>query len=239
VRTFTVHFAPPDSDRIVAIPWQFDPAGRLLVAGYDQGPPQPSPPGAPPGKPADDADQRLSLVDVRTGRMLAQTGLGDVTAPSAVGWSHDGRLLAVGTYAGSLRLLDAATLSSVADAVGVVTEYVLSASFAPDDRSLVIGSTDGAIEVFSVPDLTRVGTRVQLNGNVPDAALYAFYNTNGDIVGLAPSITYPGQQQWFTFPGRSTELLATACQLAGEDLTARQWAQYVPDQPYRHVCPAG
>ena len=236
LRTYPVHFSPPDADRIDVIPWQFDPDGRLLLAGFDGGPPQAAPPGSTARTaPADPADQRFALMDVTSGRILAQTGLGDITAPSAVAWSHDGTLLALGTYRGTLELYDAATLQPRADAGVIMPGYVVSASFAPDDRSVVAGGTDAEMAVFTVPDLSREGTRVQFAG-AASGYWFAFYDPAGDIVGLAPTDGNGDALRWFTFPARSSELLSTACQLAGADITRQQWARYVGDQPYRHVC---
>ena len=111
----------------------------------------------------------------------------------------------------------------------------MSASFSPDDRSVVAGGTDAEMAVFTVPDLSREGTRVQFTGTA-SGDWFAFYNPGGDIVGLAPTGANGGTLRWFTFPARSSELLSTACQLAGADITHQQWARYVGDQPYRHVC---
>ncbi len=236
LHTYPVQFSPPDAHRVDVIAWQFDPAGNLLLAGFDSGPPQAAPPGAPTnGTPADPANQRFALMDVATGRILAQTGLGDVTGPSAVAWSHDGKLLALGTYRGTLELYDAATLQRRASAGVIIPGYVVSASFSPDDRSVVAGGTDAEMAVFTVPDLSREGTRVQFTGTA-SGDWFAFYNPGGDIVGLAPTGANGGSLRWFTFPARSSELLSTACQLAGADITHQQWARYVGDQPYRHVC---
>ena len=44
-----------------------------------------------------------------------------------------------------------------------------------------------------------------------------------------------GTFHWDTDPGRA---LAFACQMAGRDLTEEEWAEFLPDQPYREVCPA-
>jgi WD40 repeat protein len=237
LRNYPVRFAPPDANRVTVVPWQFDPAGHLLLAGFDSGPPQAAPPGGGSDKPANAANQRFALMDVTTGHILAQTGLGDIVAPSALAWSRDGKLLALGTRVGTLKLYDAATLRQVADAGPVVPGYVLSASFSPDNRSLVVGDTGGEMTVFTVPDLSREGTAIQFT-DAPSGWWFAFYNSAGDIDGLAPSGPDGGSSQWFTFPGRSSELLATACQLAGTDITPAQWTRYVGDQPYQHVCPS-
>ncbi len=40
--------------------------------------------------------------------------------------------------------------------------------------------------------------------------------------------------RWDTDLDRSVDF---ACQMAGRDLTEEEWAQYLPAQPYRSVCP--
>ena len=236
LRTYPVRFSRPDADRIDVVPWQFDPAGHLLLGGYDSGPPQAAPPGAPTNAtPADPANQRFALMDVATGRILAQTGLGDIILPTAVAWSHDGKLLALGTRRGTLELYDAATLQPRASAGVIIPGAVQSVSFSPDDRSLVAGGTDAEMAVFTVPDLNREGTRIQFAGTA-NGDWFAFYNPRGDIVGLAPTGANGDRLRWFTFPARSSELLSTACQLAGADITPQQWTRYVGPRPYRHVC---
>jgi hypothetical protein len=40
--------------------------------------------------------------------------------------------------------------------------------------------------------------------------------------------------RWKTDPDRA---LGFACQMAGRNLTEDEWAQFLPAQPYREVCP--
>jgi WD40 repeat protein len=239
VRSFTIKYAQPDSGRVEAIPWQFDPNGHLLFGGFDTGP---HPNGVPAGGLGPDdatpANQRLGLVDPHTGRLVAQTGLGDVSGPSAVAWSHDRRLLAVGTFDGTLSLLDARTLHLVASAGAVEPGPIKTVSFAPDDRDLVTAGTGGAMSFWSVPDLSREGGRIAIGSGANNGGLFAWYLPSGDVVGLAPDERHPGTdlQRWFTFRAAPQELAATACSLAGGDMTRGQWARYVGDQPYRRLC---
>jgi WD40 repeat protein len=236
LRSFSIHYAGRDGARVVADPWQFDPNGQLLVAGSDTGP---HPHGGGIG-PDDTAapDQRLGLVDVRTGRLIAQTELGDVTAPSAVAWSPDHKLLAVGTYDGSLSLYDARTLRELASAGMVQAGYVRTLSFAPSGRDIVVGGTDDTLSFWSVPDLSREGTPVILPTGPISGPLFAWYTPSGEVVGLAPDErrTASDMERWFTFPAAPAQLAHTACALAGGDMTRSQWAKYVGDQPHRKVC---
>jgi DNA-binding SARP family transcriptional activator/WD40 repeat protein len=228
LRSFTVRFAPPESGRITVDPGVIDPAGRLTVYGADPGPDvaRPGARGAP--------DQRFGLVDVASGRLVAQTRLGDIGWPSAVTWSHDGRTMALGTAAGTLALYNASTLAPLADAGVVSSGYVNTVDFSPDDQTLVTGDSAGSLAFWSNPGLDREGQKIVFaNGGV-----WAGYGPFGDVVGLAPDQSRPsGAVRWFHMPAQPRQLLTIACRLAGGDPTRAEWQHYVGDRPYERVCP--
>lgn len=238
LRSFQVRFAPPDGTRVIAVPWRFDPLGRLLVAGFDTGPhatrdsynfgPNDSRP----------ADQRIAVVDVQTGRTLAQAGVGDVIAISVSEWSPDGRLLAIGTVDGTLTLYDASTLAVVADAGAVEPGYMYSAMFSPDGRTLITSGTSGSISFLAVPSLDRIAAPLALVPAVNSGSVFAWYAPDGDVVGFAPGIAHSanGLLRWFDLKAQPAELARTACALAGGSMTVAQWRHYLPDQPYQKVC---
>jgi WD40 repeat protein len=237
LRSFHVHFADPDGARVAAIPWRFDPHGRLLVAGYDTGPHTANGPYNLGPNDARPSNQRIAVVAPSTGRILAQAGLGDVIISSVSEWSHDGRLLALGTVDGTLTLYDAATLAVVARGGAVEPGYVSTATFAPDDKTLVESGTSGAINFWSVPALDRIASPLKLDAS--DATgTFAFYAPNGDVVGFVQSTpgTSSNQQRWFDLKAQPAQLARTACALAGADITRAQWQRYVGDRPYQHVC---
>jgi DNA-binding SARP family transcriptional activator/WD40 repeat protein len=237
VRDFTVRFASPDAARIDAVPWMFDPSGRLLVGGFD--PPIGSAPPSPGSSNADSPDQRLGLVDVTASTLVAQTKLGDVRFPTAAAWSHDGTRLAIGTGAGTLALYDAATLSLQVSAGVVEPGWVKTVSFSPDDQTLVTGGTGGAIDFYTVPDLRRMGNPLTI-GSPDSTAVFAWYGGGGQVEGYAADVVKPTtttDQRWFVFRADPASLASTACSLAGADITDEQWQRYVGDRPYRHVCP--
>jgi WD40 repeat protein len=178
------------------------------------------------------------LVNVSTGRLIAQVGLGDIGDTSTVAWSHDGRFLAVGTYDGTLTLRDAATLKPLVDAGPVEPGSLTSASFAPDDKTLVTAGTSGALNFWSVPDLSREGGRVIIGNGANNGGVLAWFDAAGNVVGLASDERKPNTdlQRWFTFNAQPASLLSTACGLAGADITRVEWARYVGDRPYRPVC---
>jgi WD40 repeat protein len=238
LHSFTVQFADPDSARIDAMPAVFDPAGRLVMGSYDPGPNGPEP-WAKSG-PALPSNQRLGLVDVSSGRLVAQTGLGDIGFPAAVAWSHDKRTLALGTSAGTLGLYDARTLQPGVNVGRVSSGFLNTASFAPDDRTLVTADSAGSIDFWSVPDLTREGSRIAIGNAAATNGLggtWAWYRPDGDIVGLAEDEARPtAGVRWFVFDARPAVLANIACRLAGADITRVQWRQFIGDRPYQHVC---
>lgn len=240
VRDFSVRYAEPDAARIYAIPWMFDPHGRLLFGGFDP----PSTVGAKPPSPGPvdsrPPNQRLGLLDVNTLRLVAQTGIGDVNFPSAVAWSHDGTRLAVGTYAGTLSMYDAATLELETSAGAVEAGTLKTASFAPDDTTLVTGGSAGPISFYSVPDLRRMGVPLTIGSNANNGGVLAWYGKSGQVEGYASDVSKPNSHllRWFTFSADPASLVSTACALAGSDITRAQWHRYVGDRPYQHVCPA-
>jgi hypothetical protein len=228
-RTVSVHFAGASGARVRAVPWQFTPNGLLLLWGYDPGPTVTSPRSLP--------DQQLGLVDVRRGALVAQSAVGDIDSPKFFGWSHDGASMVMGTYAGSLSTFAASTLRPITTATNVDTGVVLSASFSPDDRTIVAAGTDATMTFWTAPALSPEGGR-EVAPNAAASWWYAWFTPSGDVTGLAPQVRHPGVDagQRFSFPARPSEWLALTCALAGQDLNRAQWAQYAGQQPYRHVC---
>ncbi len=240
LRSVTVRFAQPDSARISAIPWMFDPHGRLLVSGFDPNPTSGATPASPGRVDSRPPNQRLGILDVGTHRLVAQTDLGDIDFPTALAWSRDGTRLAVGTYAGTLALYNAATLSLQVNAGVVDPGSVKTESFAPDDRTLLTAGTSGGINFYTVPDLRRLGEQLIIGNGANNGGAFAWFGDRGQVEGYAPDPTKPttDQQRWFVFHADPVSLVSIACRLAGADMTRPQWQRFVGARPYEHVCPA-
>jgi hypothetical protein len=148
--------------------------------------------------------------------------------------------LAVGTFDGTVTLLDADTLSVRAGAGAVEPGLVHTVSFAPDDRTLVVAGTAGSLTFLSLPDLDREGIGLPIGSSANRGGVFAWYAPNGDVVGFAqdPARTARPVQRWFDFRAAPAALATTACALAGGNLSRSQWARLLPDLPYRRVCPA-
>lgn len=217
LRSFSVSF-PGAGSALVAVPWAFDPAGRLLVFGSGHNGP----------------DNRLGLVDVSSGKLVEQVAVGDIEQPMSQAWSNDGRLLAVGTWTGTLFLLDADTLAVRGRVSAAEPGPVRSISFSPDDQTMVTTGETGQVDFWTVSSLVH-----ETHLTIGDGRVYAWYNATGRLVGLAPDPTRPGKDmyRWFVFRSDPASLAAEACTLAGGDITRTQWQRYVGDQPYQHTCP--
>jgi WD40 repeat protein len=225
VRTLTPLF--PGGSRLQVVPWAFDPAGRLLVWCYD------------PGPTAGDRDRsptnfRLGVVDPASGRLLAQHALGDAN-PGALGWSRDGRLLAVGSTTGQLVLLDATTLRPVTAPVTAGANGISTVSFAPDGRTVATGGGDSEARLWSVPRLDPVGGPLAPDDPRSDTPAYAWFSPSGSLVGLFPAGS--GTVRWGSAEASPAAWVPAACALAGSDLTRTEWQRAVGDRPFRPVCP--
>jgi WD40 repeat protein len=233
---FDVHFGASSSDRHQVSPLAFAPDGRLLVIGFDPTP-TPTPPAAadvgkpPPVQPSE--DQLVGLVDLRARRLVGQAGgFGVVGVPDTAAWSSDGRRVAVGTLAGTVRVLDARALAPVSDPVTTVSGAVQTVSWSPDGGTLVVGGSDGTMS-FWTPTLRRVGSPVR---SALVDSWWAWYAADGSVVGYAPT-DVQGQTRWFRMPAQPDRWAQAACTLAGNELTRAEWRRYVGTAAaYRPVC---
>jgi hypothetical protein len=236
LHAWNVLFAGPDGGRLEVNPWQFDPSGRLVVSGFDPGPPSAQAPPWVRNYPPRPTQHRLGLLDVSSGKLVAQTALpGDLA--SALAWSHDGRTLAVGSVDGTLSLYDPGTLARRLSGGIVSSGFVQTASFSADDRLLAVGGTDGSLSFFSTADLAREGSRVSIGDSANAGGVWAWYLPSGNIWGLAQDPASQLQRS-FTMIAAPAQLATFACKLVGADITPAQWQRYVGDQPFRSVCPA-
>ncbi len=245
-REFRVDFKGSTGSRVAVVPWQFDPNGHMLLAGYDPGPPAP-PPAAEPASTSgasttdanasDAAQMRIGVLDLRSGRLIAQAGLG-ADFMTAVAWSPDRRDLLVGTNGGRLTLYDATTLAQRSDAGIAHSGPVLTASFSADGSTLVTGGTDG-MQLWSVPALISEGPHVEAPDDVGSGWWYAWFGPHDTIQGLEPAPDRNGKpwESRFTFPGSAKSWVTDACRLADTDMTSEQWRRYLGARPYEPVCP--
>jgi WD40 repeat protein len=167
----------------------------------------------------------VEVHDVAGGRLVATLRSAD--GARWVAWSPDGRLLVTGHYDGRARLWATASWRGAGTLAGH-EGYVLWAGFSPDGRTLATSGTDGTAVLWDVASRRRIGSPLTVDANQWTAA--GFTPDGRRLLALA--VTGRGVA-WPTIPA---EWERHACTVAGRSLTRREWADAVPDQPYRRVC---
>ena len=165
--------------------------------------------------------------DVGTGRLVKRLVTGDV--PYAVAFSPSGELLFVGQYDGGGQLFSTDTWEPVGRPFERHTGRITSAEFSRDGRTLVTAAADGTAVLWDAATQRPLGSPLELAASTyasaalsPDGARLFAVSTRGD--------------------GSSFELSRDAwkrhaCLVAGRELTAAEWADALPAQPYQAVCP--
>jgi hypothetical protein len=101
-------------------------------------------------------------------------------------------------------------------------------AFSPDGRLLAMGDENGGVSLWDVATRRQLGTTVQLH----TATVHALaFNRAGTMLASA---SRDGTARLWSTPG---SWLREACQAAGRNLTAAEWARYVGTGPYARDCP--
>jgi WD40 repeat protein/DNA-binding SARP family transcriptional activator len=93
-----------------------------------------------------------------------ETGV-SVPMASAVAYSPDGRILAVGDTAGNVQFLAAGTLEPVGLSLDVGEDELRELAFSSDSRRLAVGSTAGAVQIFDVEQRRWITAPLRGQGN--------------------------------------------------------------------------
>jgi hypothetical protein len=109
--------------------------------------------------------------------------------------------------------------------------FVLQLGFSADGETLVAEALNGTLSVYDVATRTRLGDPIATDGSsIPVDSL----RPDGGAVAVNTS---RGIAVWDLDPER---LAAAACELAGRELTRREWDTYLGDEDaYRATCPVG
>ncbi|MBV9167722.1 MAG: PQQ-binding-like beta-propeller repeat protein [Solirubrobacterales bacterium] len=164
--------------------------------------------------------------NARTGRELFSRRLANHA--TAIAFSPDSRLLAVGTEDGHVLFWDARGGVEAAPALRVSTGNVAQIAFSPDGSTMAAASHDGSTTLWDLRSGTQIGGSFPERPNVITSPVFA---PNGKLVidYLADAAEWPMDvASWERF----------ACQVAGRNLTQAEWRDVLPNRSYMQVCPA-
>lgn len=146
---------------------------------------------------------------------------------TAIAYTPDSRVLAVGTEDGQVLLWNARTGEAQAPALRVSTGNVAGISFSPDGAVMAVASRDGSTTLWDVHSGAQIGGSFPARPNVITIPVFE-HNGRLLIEYLSDAAEWPMDVgSWERF----------ACQVAGRDMTPAEFHQILPDRPYIHVCP--
>jgi WD40 repeat protein/DNA-binding SARP family transcriptional activator len=166
--------------------------------------------------------------DVRTGRLI--TTLAEGGESRSVAFSPNGKLVMVGQFDGKGFTFSTDTWKRLPQSLDEHTKRINYIVFTPDSRTLATASEDGTVQLWDVATDKRIGGPISFETGTWAAAtfsrdgryLYAM-STTGDGIRLDMS-----PAAWSRH----------ACQMAGRELTVREWQDALPGRPYRRLCGA-
>jgi WD40 repeat protein/DNA-binding SARP family transcriptional activator len=168
------------------------------------------------------------VIDVDTGDVTVEGHLDQWVYASVL--SPDGSTVAAAGVDGDIVAVDISTGDELrrSTSLGTAVHWL---DYSADGEMLVSGAEDGGVSLWDASTMELLGTvRPPRRGKpVPSGARFI-----GDSHDVAIA-SYDGQvYRWDTDVDRAIDF---ACQMAGRDLTEEEWAEFLPAQPYRSVCP--
>lgn len=187
------------------------PDGRLLVGSADQ------------------------YADLPSGKVTGWA-LADGREVTALAFSPDGTRLAVGDTTGHVTLWD----GDLRHATGVLTgtsdtapssraEAVGALAFSSDGDTLAVGGANGTLRLWDTAGQRLLGGDLPSPGD--EIRSLAFGRDDGTVYATGPNVVLQRH------PIAPDAAVRAVCERAGGGLTPAQWRRYVPDAPYRQVCP--
>lgn len=163
--------------------------------------------------------------------------LADGREVTALAFSPDGSRLAVGDTTGHVTLWDGdlrhttGVLTGTADtAPSSRTEAVGALAFSSDGSTLAVGGADGTLRLWDTTGQRLLGGDLPTPGD--EIRSLAFSRDDGTVYATGPNVVLQRH------PIAADAAVRALCDRAGGGLTRAQWRRYVPDAPYRQVCPA-
>ncbi|MFJ6347894.1 helix-turn-helix domain-containing protein [Streptomyces sp. NPDC092046] len=152
---------------------------------------------------------------------------------TALAFSSDGALLAVGDASGRVALWD----GRLGRRLGVLPgeeshayQFVSALAFSPDGRTLAVAGDEGTLQLWDTASHQRIGGPLSTPG---DRILALAFDADGTVLRAAGDRTPP--QSYPLAPDRTA---AVVCRrVGGAGLSRAEWRALLPDVPYADSCP--
>ena len=169
--------------------------------------------------------RRLAVLDPRPVATSSKNGF----APGPLVFSPDGRWLAAGSNSGRVAIWAARTWERLDREIVVSGGFgVGSIAFSADSGSVVVAAA-GTVALWELQGESR-GAILDVDRLGEASGVAAGLGGEDELVFLTDGSSV---SSWSTDPER---LVAHACRVAGRDLTRAEWAEVLPDRPYRPTC---
>jgi WD40 repeat protein len=173
-----------------------------------------------------DAGSSVAVYDIASGKERWRVATDEFFSTPT--WSPDGRSVAVGTWQdGSLKILVATTGRQRGESVTAVAGFVVSVAYTPDGQTIVTSGTDGTVKLWDARTIAQLGATLPhqdnqwIDAHLVDGRRLVTLSTAGLVA------------TWELDPRRWAE---QACSIASRSLTPREWALFLPDEPYDPAC---
>ena len=172
-------------------------------------------------------DGSVAHVDPGTGKVLAQSEPG-ILSPKVLNgvFSPDGAVMATAGSTGTMRLLDAESLTWVSPDSGA--EWGLDRDYAPDGSQIAAVLSD-RISLWDGHTGSYVAS-LPLPANAGSVSIAYREDSSGLVIATSSGGTWTADTRTSTWVDR-------ACTIAGRNLTRGEWGQFFPSRPYHATCP--
>ena len=170
----------------------------------------------------------LEVWDAASRRRVARVAAPDT--PTAVRYSADGRLRAVGYQNGRSQLLSTADWKPATRPLGNDAGEIYAAAISRDGRTLATGSADRTVRLWDIETQQAIGTPLPGPGRGV-GAVAPYFTPDGTAL-----ITSYDTGRAYRWDLRPESLARHACQVAGRHLTRAEWTEFLPGRDYTPAC---
>lgn len=180
------------------------------------------------------------------GEFLVQDEIWDQSDVRHLTFSHDGRVLAAGNTAGTIRLWDTSSAQPIGGPLEGSPGAIVDLAFSPDGRLLAAGGCGQEIASnleymncrpgwVSLWDLEGDPPTVVLLPSIHDELVWdVAFSPDGQSLASAGG---DGNIILWEVKAIRETLIAAACLQAGRNMTPAEWQRYFGDEAYRPTCP--